>query len=275
MQTAIYPMKVMRFSSITTGAHAKCRNGNPSDKPIDLVGIDSGKDWFYAPCDVVCLKVYNKASHGLWFRSVDKVLTPSGEKYLYFLAEHMSVSGFKVGKTYKKGTKLFLEGAYGNASGNHIHSSWGISDKAVPLGSGWRRNSKGAWVLYVSGVKNVEINKALFLDKAFTKTIKDTRLKWVQADKPEKDTPTSRYEIGKTYTLQDDMNIRIGHSVTSAKVGVSKWTANAKQHATKDGLLAKGTRVTCLDLYEANSEGWVKTPSGWICGYSNTKVYIK
>lgn len=101
-QTAIFPMKVLRFSSITTGAHAKCRSGNFTDKPVDLVGKDSGKDNCYAPCDIICLRVYPKASHTLWFRSVDKVKTPSGEKYLYWMCEHMSVSGFKVGNVYKR-----------------------------------------------------------------------------------------------------------------------------------------------------------------------------
>ncbi len=80
-----------------------------------------------------------------------------------------------------------------------------------------------------------------------------------------------KYEVGKTYTLQEDMNIRIGHGVDKAKVSVSKWTADAKKHATKNGQLMKGTKVTVLDTYK----GWIKTPSGWICGYSDSKVYIK
>lgn len=181
VETAIFPMKVMRFSSISTGAHARCRSGNFTDKPIDLVGQDSGKDNCYAPCDIICLRVYPNASHTLWFRSVDKVKTPSGEKYLYWMCEHMSVSGFKAGKTYKKGTKLFTENSYGNASGPHLHCSFGISDKAhtsKTMGTGWGKNSKGAWVMKIPNVTNVEINKALYLDPNFTTKIKDTRLKF-------------------------------------------------------------------------------------------------
>lgn len=280
MQTAIFPMKIMRFSSITTRAHAKCRNGKPSDRPIDLVGADGGKDWVYAPCDIVCLKVYRKASHGLWFRSIDKVKTPSGEKYVYFLAEHMSVSGHKVGRTFKRGAKLFTEGRYGNASGNHIHWSTAISDKKVALGSGWRKNSKGAWVLYIPGTTNVEINKALYLDPNFTKTIKDTRIKFSKVSEskvvepsPEPKMPT--YKVGESYTLQENMFIRIGHSTSSPRVSRSKMTDDARAHCNSDGELKKGTRVTVKEVYKEGQMCWVKTPSGWICGYSSNKIYIK
>lgn len=275
MQTAIFPMKVLRFSSITSGAHAKCRNGKPSDKPVDLVGADTGRDWFYAFADLVCLRVYGKASHGLWFRTVDKVNTPSGAKYVYFLAEHMSVSGFKVGKVYKKGEKLFTEGRYGNASGNHLHVTFAISDNKVALGSGWRKNNRGAWVLYIPGTTNVEINKALFLDPNFTTRVMDYRLAFSKVNNDVKN--EVKYEVGKTYTLLDDMNVRIGHSTASARVPVSKMTANARDHANDKGELEKGTRVTAKDVYHDIERGqwWVKTPSGWICAWTTTKVYMK
>lgn len=273
MQTAIFPMKVLRFSSITSGAHAKCRNGKPSDKPVDLVGADTGKDWFYAFADLICLRVYGKASHGLWFRTVDKVNTPSGAKYVYFLAEHMSVSGFKVGKVYKKGTKLFVENRFGNASGNHLHVTFAISDNKVALGSGWRKNNKNAWILYIPGTTNVEINKALFLDPNFTTKVMDYRLSFAKVNNDVKN--EVEYEVGKTYTLLDDMNVRIGHNTSSPRVPVSKMTANARDHVNEKGELKKGTKVTVKDVYVYGGQCWVKTPSGWICAYTVSKRYIK
>lgn len=46
------------------------------------------------------------------------------------------------------------------------------------MGTGWGKNSKKAWVMKIPNVTNVEINKALYLDKSFTPTIKDTRIKF-------------------------------------------------------------------------------------------------
>lgn len=176
IQMATFPMKILRFSAIwnTSTPHKKCSGGSPKDYPTDLVGADTGRDMFYAPCDLVVLKVYSKASHGIWFRSKNKVKMPVGEGYLYMMAEHESVSGFKVNQTYKKGQPLFTENKYGNATGNHIHLSCGWSKSAKALGSGWRKNTKGAWVLYVPGVTNIRINEAFYVDGSFTQ-VRDNR----------------------------------------------------------------------------------------------------
>ena len=87
-------------------------------------------------------------------------------------------------------------------------------------------------------------------------------------------TNTEDYVVGETYTLQEDMNIRISYTSTSPLVSVSKWTKNAQKYATKDGLLKKGTKVTCKDVYSNKSQTWIKTPSGWICA-KGKRVYIK
>ncbi len=295
MQYAIFPMKVLRFSAIwnTSTPHKKCsgtgyRRTNYKDYPTDLVGEDTGKDWFYAPCDLICLKVYNKASHGLWFRSKNKVQMPYGVGYLYIMAEHESVSGFRVGKVYTKGTRLFTEGRAGNATGNHIHLSCGFSKKKRSLGSGWTCNNHGAWVLHVSGVKNIKINQAFYLDKKFTKTIKDKRMKFKEIPKTKTKKKTAKktvkkaetmygYTIGATYVLVDNMNIRISPKVSAPRVGVNKWSEDAKKHANKNGELKKGTKVTVKDCVKDDGGSiWVKTPSGWICA-KNSKgiIHIK
>lgn len=293
MQYAIFPMKILRFSAIwnTSTPHKKCsgtgyRKTNYKDYPTDLVGEDTGKDWFYAPCDLICLKVYNKASHGLWFRSKDKVQMPYGTGYLYMMAEHESVSGFRVGKVYTKGTRLFTEGRAGNATGNHIHLSCGFSKGKMPLGSGWVRNNHGAWVLHVKGVKNIKINQAFYLDESFTKSVRDKRMKFksLPKNKAEKKAKKQgkvvknmhRYTTGATYTLVDNMNIRISPKIDAPRIGVNKWSEDAKKHATKNGELKKGTKITIKDcLKDNNGRIWVKTPSGWICGVgADGKVFI-
>lgn len=253
MQYAIFPMKVLRFSSITTGAHAKSRNGSPSDKPIDLVGRDGGRDWFYAPYDLVVLRVYGKASHAVWLRSVDKVHTPSGEKYVYMMVEHMSVSGLKAGRTYKQGAKMFTEHKYGNATGNHLHVSVGISDNKISnIGSGWRRNSRKAWVLYIPGVTNVEINKALYIDKAFTTSVLDKRVTFIE--KPNGKMPTISYKVN---TNGSNLLVRVAPDKGAAIVG----------------RLAKGTIIEVDERKDDNGYKYITKPlTGYISALWVKKV---
>ena len=268
MQYATYPMKVMRHSAIwnTSTPHQKCsgtgryKGANRRDYPTDLVGKDtSASGVFYAPCDVVCPKVYNKASHGLWFRSANKVHMPIGDGYLYFMAEHMSVSGFKVGKTYKKGTRLFNENSYGNASGPHIHLSVGWSKSKKSLGSGWCKNNKGAWILWINGVTNIKIEQAFFIDKSFTKTVLDKRIKFKEL--PTGQTKKPKYKVGKTYTLLDNMNVRSSASINGKIKKVYK----------------KGTKVTCKGVYVQGGYVWIKISSNkeYICAEQYGDAHIK
>ena len=85
-----------------------------------------------------------------------------------------------------------------------------------------------------------------------------------------------KFVVGKTYTLQENMNVRISYKTNAPLVGVKKWTKDAQKHATKSGLLKKGTKVTCKDSITYKGATWIKTPSGWICAVGSTgKVFIK
>lgn len=86
----------------------------------------------------------------------------------------------------------------------------------------------------------------------------------------------NKYKVGKTYTLCDDMNVRISYKKTASRVGVDKWSRDAQKHATKDGLLKKGTKVTCLDSHTHDGSTWIRIPSGWVCAVgSSGTVFIK
>lgn len=169
-QKALFPMKNHRISADFNGstAHRACSTGKPHDYPTDLVGADSGRDWFRAPCDLIVLRRYTQASHAIWLRSVNKVDTPNGKGYLYIMVEHADNKEMaKVGYIYKQGTKCFREGKNGNATGNHLHVSCGFSNTKKPLGgTGWKRNSKGSWVLSIPGVAPIKINKAFYKENA-------------------------------------------------------------------------------------------------------------
>ena len=91
---------------------------------------------------------------------------------------------------------------------------------------------------------------------------------------PEKPQP---YIIGKTYTIRvkTSLNVRKGAGKTYGLVGYNNLTPDGKKHATSSGALLPGTKVTCLEIEKADSEIWIKIPSGWICAVSGNKTFVK
>ena len=85
------------------------------------------------------------------------------------------------------------------------------------------------------------------------------------------------YTVGKTYTLQVELNVRKGAGTSYAKVGYSSLTSDGKKHdKDKDGALDKGTVVTCKKVTKkSNGDIWIKCPSGWLAAYYNGNIYIK
>lgn len=86
------------------------------------------------------------------------------------------------------------------------------------------------------------------------------------------------YVIGRNYTLQDNMYVR--DSPAGSKKPYLKLSTNAKSHALKDsqgnGILKKGTVVTCKGTNEKDGAIWMKIPSGYVCAVGTDKtVYIK
>lgn len=84
------------------------------------------------------------------------------------------------------------------------------------------------------------------------------------------------YKKGCTYTLRDNMMVRKNPLRTSPLVGYNDLTVDGKKHdKNKNGALDKGTVVTCKDVYYYADEVWIKIPSGWVCGYDATNVYVE
>lgn len=88
--------------------------------------------------------------------------------------------------------------------------------------------------------------------------------------------PTSEYVVGKTYTTQQDLNVRT--EPNGDKKPFLALTSNAQQHAfagsNGEGILKNGTRVTVLDVQLVGSCTWVKIPSGWICAKNSKHIYV-
>ena len=89
--------------------------------------------------------------------------------------------------------------------------------------------------------------------------------------------PKVLYEVGKEYTLQDNMIVRSGAGTNCKKVGHSGLTADGKKHDTdKNGSLDKGTIITCKEIKTTgNGDVWLRCPSGWVAAIYGGTVYIK
>lgn len=87
----------------------------------------------------------------------------------------------------------------------------------------------------------------------------------------------SKFEIGKTYTLQVDLNVRTGAGTFYSIKKYQDLTKDGKNHAYKQNYacLKRGTRVTVLDVIKVGNDIWLKIPSGFIAGFYHGKIYVK
>ena len=88
---------------------------------------------------------------------------------------------------------------------------------------------------------------------------------------------SSRYIVGKNYTLQVELNVRCGAGTNYAIKKYNELTGDGKKHAyvQTNAVLKKGTIVTCLDVIKNENDIWLKIPSGYVAGYYQGKEYIK
>ena len=88
---------------------------------------------------------------------------------------------------------------------------------------------------------------------------------------------SSRYIVGKNYTLQVDLNVRTGAGISYKIKTYNELTEDGKKHAyvQTNAVLKKGTVVTCLEIIKNGQDIWLKIPSGYIAGYYQEKEYIK
>lgn len=164
-----YPCKTMNITQSYLGnfSHFTNRTGEPFDYPIDEAGIDRGRDYFYAPCDLRVVRIYGVKTTGdntIWLESVDAVNTPSGKHKITIMVTHPEdddLLNIKVGQLYKQGEKIFREGSDGNSTGNHFHMS--VATGTIS-GTGWIKNNKGAWVIRTTGVP-IKPEDAFYVDE--------------------------------------------------------------------------------------------------------------
>ncbi len=86
------------------------------------------------------------------------------------------------------------------------------------------------------------------------------------------------YQVGGTYTLQNDMKVRSGAGTNYAQVKTSSLSANDKKNAYNQtyAVLKKGTKITLKDVVKKSStEYWGKIESGYVCLMSGSTKYAK
>lgn len=88
--------------------------------------------------------------------------------------------------------------------------------------------------------------------------------------------PSSQWQIGQTYTTQQDLNVR--QDPNGSKIPYELLTEDAKKHAfigtSGEGILKRGTRVTVKDIQTVGSCVWLLIPSGWICGKNSKNTFV-
>ena len=86
----------------------------------------------------------------------------------------------------------------------------------------------------------------------------------------------SLWEVGKTYTTQQDLNVR--QEPNGELLSFEALTADGKAHAfigpSGNAILKRGTKVTVKEIQETGTCTWLRIPSGWICGKNSKNTYV-
>ena len=227
-----YPTRVMNITQNYSNSysHAPHSQGSPADYPIDEACGDSGRDWFYCPCDEMQVAhiygVNNSAkTNTIWLQSTSKVTGPFGEDYVTILITHPNdddLSKLSEGQTFKRGQQICREGNDGNATGYHFHMAVGTGKFT---GSGWVKNSKNAWVNSTTG-KQLKPEEAFYIDKTFTTLKNANGISFQELPQAVQQQPAAASEIYR---------VRKAWSDAASQVGAYSNLDNAKAQRDKLG----------------------------------------
>lgn len=84
------------------------------------------------------------------------------------------------------------------------------------------------------------------------------------------------FSVGNVYELQVNLYVRQNPKGEAVKFEclTENGKANAKFDEYGNGILLKGTRVTCKECVTIGNQVWIRIPSGWICAIDGEKYYV-
>lgn len=86
----------------------------------------------------------------------------------------------------------------------------------------------------------------------------------------------TEWEVGKTYTTQQDLNVR--REPNGDILPFTALTTDGQAHAfvgpNGTAILRRGTRVTVKNIKSTGSCTWLQIPSGWICGKNSKNMFV-
>ena len=178
--------------------------------------------------------------------------------------------GYKRGQTPKLGAVIcWRKGQAGNGSDGAGH----VAVVEVIYDNGDILTSNSAWKGTRFYTRRITKASGYSLGSGYTFQgfIYNPKVTSTQATKTSASSIT--YKAGATYTLQANMKVRTGAGTNYRWKKRSELTADGQKHAQSGeyAVLKTGTNVTCL----AVSNGWIKIPSGWVCGKQGGTIYIK
>ena len=111
------------------------------DYPIDIAGLDSSREPYYAPVDmkVTAIKgIGNSTTNTIWLVATERCSTPSGIMTPFIMLTHWNdddpyIKNLKVDSIVQKGQPICEEGKDGTTA-NHLHMVCGNADKGCGNG---------------------------------------------------------------------------------------------------------------------------------------------
>lgn len=189
MEYFTFGMKTMRITQSYNGTTSHkphwYNSKDYSDYPIDIAGENSGREGYYATCDMKVNAIRGIGSsytNTIWLECMENKITPLGNNVRPFIAlthwndDDPYIAKLKVGSIVKAGDIICLEGTDG-ASANHLHLVCGDANRGT--GDNLIQNSNGKWV---SNGYCYRPEQIMFVNKDFTKIVDSSDIRFT--DKP-------------------------------------------------------------------------------------------
>lgn len=260
MNYLIYPTKVMNITQtyLSNSSHYNNYHGFPKDYPIDEACENSGRSYFYCPCDEMIVKrIYGVGTTGtntFWLESTSKVITPTFEDFVTILVMHPNddtLSTIKEGQIFKRYEPICLEGNDGNATGYHFHISVAKGKFVYP---GWEKNSVGNWVINTKAQKP---ENCFYIDTNFTNIVNARSLKFVNLPLQKIISPRSK-DISKRQIEVFIENLRVRNAPNGNILGYAvPGIYNIISTVNKDN----------YDWYQVENGKWIAYDATWATVY--------